>query len=302
MAARPYWKGHIRLALVSFPVRLYAAVTGTSKVSLHRYHRDTGERVRNQLYVPDHGTVERDEIVMGADADGSFVPIEKEDIDALKVDSKHTIDLTEFVDAADVDAIYYDKPYFITPDGDIANEAYVTIRDALRGAKKMALGQIVLAGKEHIVAIRPCGKGLLLETLRYADELREAEEYFAEVQDVKPDKAQVDMAKQLIESRAGAFRPETFHDHYQEALRDLIIERMRGHEGPVEKTGKPRKGQVINLMDALKNSLKDEDAGGGPARKPAPKKKAASASSSGGGKGGASGGPSSDRPKKRASG
>ncbi|WP_404385929.1 Ku protein [Caenispirillum salinarum] len=282
MAARPYWKGHIRLALVSFPVRLYAAVTGTNKVSLHRYHRETGERVRNQLYVPDHGPIERDEVVMGADADGSFVPIEKEDLDELKVESRHTIDLSHFVDASDVDAIYYDKPYFVTPDGDIANEAYVTIRDALRGAKKMALGQIVLGGKEHIVAIRPCGKGLLLETLRYAEELREAEEYFAEVEDVKPDKDQVKMAQQLIESRAGEFKPETFHDHYQDALRDLIEERMQGHEGPVEKdAGKPKKGQVINLMDALKNSLKEEDKGGSGGGKKAPaKKKPASGSGS----------------------
>lgn len=274
MAARPYWRGHIRLALVSFPVRLYAAVTGTSKVSLHRYHRETGERVRNQLYVPEHGTIERDEVVMGADADGSFVPIEKEDIDQLKVESKHTIDLSHFVDASDVDAIYYDKPYFLTPDGDIANEAYVTIRDALRGAKKMALGQIVLAGKEHIVAIRPCGKGMLLETLRYADELREAEEFFEDVKDVKPDKEQVKMAQMLIESRAGDFHPETFTDRYQEALRELIEERMRGHTGPVEKGKAKPKGQVINLMDALKKSIADEE----PAADEAPKKKKAASS------------------------
>ncbi|SOD89176.1 Ku protein [Caenispirillum bisanense] len=277
MAARPYWKGHIRLALVSFPVRLYAAVTGTSKISLHRYHRDTGERVRNQLTVPDHGPIDSDEVVMGADADGSFVPIEKDDIDQLKVDSKHTIDLSHFVDASDVDAIYYDKPYFVTPDGDIANEAYVTIRDALRGAKKMALGQIVLSGKEHIVAIRPCGKGLLLETLRYADELREAEEYFDDVKDVKPDKDQVKMAQQLIESRAGAFEPETFTDHYQEALRELIEERMQRHAGPVEKGKAKPKGKVINLMDALKKSIAEDEP-----PKPAPKRKTASGGSSGG--------------------
>ncbi|GAA0587156.1 Ku protein [Caenispirillum bisanense] len=273
MAARPYWKGHIRLALVSFPVRLYAAVTGSSKISLHRYHRDTGERVRNQLYVPDHGPIDSDEVVMGADAGDGFVPIEKEDIDGLKVDSKHTIDLSHFVDAADVDAIYYDKPYFLTPDGDIANEAYVTIRDALRGAKKMALGQIVLAGKEHIVAIRPCGKGMLLETLRYSDELREAEEFFADVQDVKPDKEQVKMAQQLIESRAGEFRPDTFTDHYQAALKELIDERMHGHEPPPGK-GKPKpKGQVINLMDALKKSIADD--GPAAAAEPAKKRKTA---------------------------
>jgi DNA end-binding protein Ku len=262
-APRAYWKGHVRLALVSFPVRLYAAVTSTERISLNRIHRETGERVRMQNVVPDEGPVDKDDIVMGYEYErGRYVPVEDEELEALDIESKHTIDLTRFVDLSDIDPIYFDRPYFIAPDGDIATEAFVTIRDALKRAKKVALGQIVLSKRERIVAIQPCGRGLVLETLRWADEVREADAYFEGIEDVEVSEDQVQMAEQLIEARSGAFEPETFVDRYQEALRALIQEKLKGKE--TMKPTKPQKAQgdnVVNLMDALKASLDDGEGG-----------------------------------------
>lgn len=255
MAPRAYWKGHIRLALVTFPVRLYAAVTSTERISLHRIHKETHERVRLQNVVPDDGPVDRDDIVMGYEYErNKYVPVTPEELDALAVESRHTIDLSHFVDLSQIDPIYFDKPYFVAPDGPIAAEAFVTIRDALRRAGKVALGQIVLSKRERVVALQSCGRGLLLETLRWADEVREADAYFEDVGDVAVSADQVEMAESLIRSRAGPFEPETFVDSYQAALRDLITRKLKGRPAaPARKAEQP--SNVINLMDALKASL-----------------------------------------------
>lgn len=264
MAPRAYWKGHIRLALVSFPVRLYAAVTQTERVALHRIHRETGERVRMQNVIPDEGPVEKSDIVMGYEYERDhYVPVTEEELDGLQVESKHTIDLSRFVDLAAIDPIYFDKPYFVAPDGDIATEAFVTIRDALRSAKKVALGQIVLSKRERVVAIQPCGDGMVLETLRWAEEVREAALYFDNIEDVKVSADQVEMAEMLIKARSGAFEPETFVDQYQKALRELIQAKLKGKEPAFAKPKQP-KSNVINLMDALKKSLGDGAAKSGP--------------------------------------
>ena len=264
MAPRAYWKGHIRLALVSFPVRLYAAVTTTERISLHRIHRESGERVRMQNYVPDEGPVDSDDIVMGYEYDRDrYIPVEDEELEGLEIESKHTIDLSRFVDLSDIDPIYFDKPYFVAPDGNIATEAFVTIRDALRHSKKVALGQIVLSKRERVVAIQPCGKGLLLETLRWADEVREAGAYFDDIEDVDSSTDQVEMAESLIKARAGEFEPDEFVDRYQAALRALIEKKLKGQKTvigkPSEDAGK--RSNVINLMDALKASLEDGKGG-----------------------------------------
>ncbi|MCF3932717.1 Ku protein [Acuticoccus sp. M5D2P5] len=263
-APRAYWKGHIRLALVSFPVRLYAAVSQTERIALHRITRDTHERVRIQNVVPGEGPVERDDVVMGYEYDrDKYIPVEDDELEGLDVESKHTIDLSRFVDLSDIDPIYFDKPYFLAPDGDIASEAFVTIRDALRHAKKVALGQIVLNKRERVVAIQPCGKGLILETLRWADEVREADAYFDDIEEVKVSADQVEMAESLIKARAGAFEPERFVDRYQQELRALIDKKLKGKRIEPAKPARGGKGSnVINLMDALKASL---DEGGKPA-------------------------------------
>ena len=260
MAPRAYWKGHIRLALVSFPVCLYAATTSTERISLHRIHKETHERVRIQNVVPDEGPVERDDIVMGYEYDrDKYVPVTDEELDSLQVESKHTIDLTRFVDLSAIDPIYFDKPYFIAPDGDIATEAFVTIRDALRAAKKVALGQIVLAKRERIVAIQGCGDGMLLETLRFAEEVRESNAYFEDIEDVAVSRDQVEMAQSLIKARSGPFEPETFVDHYQAELKKLIESKLKGKQPGPPKEKKSKGSNVINLMDALKASLDDKE-------------------------------------------
>lgn len=269
MAPRAYWKGHVRLALVSFPVRLYAATTNTERVSLHRIHKETHERVRIQNVVPDEGPVERDDIVMGYEYDrDKYVPVTDEELDSLQVETRHTIDLSRFVDLDDIDPIYFDRPYFLAPDGDMAAEAFVTIRDALRGAKKVALGQIVLSRRERIVAIQPCGDGMLLETLRFADEVRESNAYFEDIGEVKVSRDQVDMAQSLITARSGEFEPDTFVDHYQAALKGLIESKLKGGKIKPEKAPREKGSNVINLMDALKASL-DDKAGSGAEDKPA---------------------------------
>lgn len=265
-APRAYWKGHIRLALVSFPVRLYPAVTQTERVSLHRIHRETHERVRNKTYVEDEGPVEKDDVVMGYEYDrGKFIPVEDDEIEGLQVESKHTIDLSKFVDQADIDPIYYEKPYYVAPDGVIATEAFVTIRDALKAAGKVALGKIVLSRRERVVAIKPYGDGLLLETLRWPEEVRDAQAYFEDIGDADVDADTVEMAQAIIKSRTGPFEPETFVDRYQAELRALIERKVKGRSTPAVEPNRAPKSNVINLMDALKASLTKGDGDGPPA-------------------------------------
>ncbi len=257
MAPRPYWKGHIRLSLVSFEVQLHSATKSAREFPLHQIDRKSGERIRYQTIVPGKGAVPREQIIKGYEYEKDhYVTFEPEELERLKLESKHTIDLVQFVDANDIDVVYYDKPFFVAPGNKLAAEAYRVVRDALRSAKKIALGQIVLAGKERIAALKPCGKGMLLETLRYAEEVREADAVFDAVGDGKVNEDQLDLAKQIIERKSGAFDPDKFSDHYDDAMRDLIEAKLGDkHAKKVVDSPRPT-AQVINLMDALKRSLK----------------------------------------------
>jgi DNA end-binding protein Ku len=256
MAQRAYWKGHIRLSLVSFPVRLYPSVTATEKISLHKYDKKSASRIHYEEVNEKGEEVTGENIVKGYEYEkGSFVEINDDEIEKLKVESKHTIDLIQFTDMKSIDAVYYDKPYFVAPDGPIAAEAYMTIRDALKQAGKVALGQIVLSNKERIVAIKPCGKGLLLETLRYNYEVRRAEDYFEDIpatSDVGED--QIQMAQMLIDAKTAAFDPKKFKDHYQEGLQEIINAKLE-HRKPDFGHEDKAPAKVVNIMDALKKSL-----------------------------------------------
>lgn len=255
MAERAYWKGHIRLSLVSFPVRLYAAVTQTDKVRLHKIDKDSGSRIHYQNVNEEGEIVDADDIVKGYEYEkGQYVEIEDDELSALKTESRHTIDLIQFTDMASVDPVYYDSPYFIAPDGDIAMEAYVTIRDALKKTGKVALGQIVLGNRERIAAIKPCGKGMLLETLRYNYEVRAAQEYFSGIGTGKPNEEQLDLARQLIQSKTDDFDPRQFKDRYQEGLKEIIEAKLE-HRKPDLEDEAPRTAKVVNIMDALRKSL-----------------------------------------------
>lgn len=273
MPQHAYWTGHIRLSLVTFPVRLYNAVTETQKIRLHKYDRRSGSRIRYQNLNEEGETVEAEDIVKGYEYEkGSFVPVEDKELDKLRIESKHTIELVQFTPNGSIDPIYFDSPYFIAPEGEIALEAYTTLREALRKTGSMALGQVVLANRERIAAIKPCRRGLIMETLRYNHEVRKAEEYFGDIKDIDVAKEQMKLAESLIESKTACFDPLKFKDHYQQGLQEIInakLENRRIDYGREEE----QPGKVINIMDALKKSLEQS---GGKKGKAAPKRKAAS--------------------------
>jgi DNA end-binding protein Ku len=281
-AARPYWKGQLKLSLVSFPVELYSATTGSTNISFHQIHEPTGKRVRYQKTVPGVGPVDTDEIKKGFEYEkGNYVLLEDEELDAVKLETRKTVELTQFVDYDEVSPLYFEKPYFVAPGDSQAEEAFRVIRDALRETRKMGLGKLAIRGREYIAAVRPCGKGLLLETLRFEDEVREAENYFRDISDARPPKELLEVAKQLIDRKAAPFDPGKFRDAYAEALGELVDAKLksRGRKVKLDKE-EPRAGgaQVIDLMGALKRSLESDGGAGKKSKakaKPAAKKSAA---------------------------
>jgi DNA end-binding protein Ku len=268
MAARAIWRGQIRLALVSIPVELYPATKSGAAIQFHQVYEPTGQRIKYEKVVPGIGPVDRDQIVKGYEVSkGHYVLLDPEEIESVKLESKKTLDLVEFVDVHDIDAMYYDKPYFVVPADDLAEEAYVVMRDALKASKKIGVGQLAMRGQEYVVALKPCGKGLLLETLRYADEVNKAQSYFREIGDTKPDADLLDMASMLIERKAGKFDPKEFHNRYVDALHQLIEEKQRAKgekviQDPDANAPPPKGSNVVDLMAALKRSLNNADEGG----------------------------------------
>jgi DNA end-binding protein Ku len=279
MAARPAWRGQIRLALVAIPVEIFPATKSGASIAFHQVHEPSGKRVKYEKVVPGIGPVNVDEIVKGFEVSkGEYVLLEPEEIEAVKLESRKTLELTQFVDYGDIDAIYYDKPYYVVPADDLAEEAFVVLRDALRTAKKVGVGQLAMRGQEYVVSLKPCGRGMVLETLRYSDEVNKAASYFREIGDAKPDPDLLDLAATLIAKKTGTFDASEFHNRYVDALK-LLIEEKRKKKGQLviqdPDDGASAKGSnVIDLMAALKKSLggTEEEA---PAKKPATKAKAA---------------------------
>lgn len=260
MAARAYWQGQIRLALVSIPVEIYSASKSGAKISFNQIHQPSGKRISYEKVVPGVGPVDRDEIIKGYEiAKGEYVLLEEEEIEAVRIESRKTLELVQFVDACEIDPLYFEKPYYVAPKDDLAEEAFVVLREALRKAKKAALGQLSVRGSEKLVAIKPCGKGLLLETLRYADEVRQAHGFFADIEETKPKKELLDLATTLIEQKSAPFDASEFEDRYIEALRKLIDKKAKSKSGKaiIEDAGEPAGagGNVIDLMAALKKSV-----------------------------------------------
>src|ERR1700693_3237479 len=243
--ARPYWTGHLKLSLVTISVRLYTATSERDRVRFHQIHEPSGERVRQQLIVPGLGPVERDDIVKGFEYQkGHYITIDPEDLKRLRLETTDTIDIVEFVDS--VDPIYFDAPYYLVPDGNVAEQGYRVIREALRQSGKIAVGQVVINGQERIIAIRPVGAGLLGNALRYEDEIRKPEDFFCTIAADGVDADELAMMDQIIARKTRAFDPGKFTDHYQTALRELIDEKLAG-KVPA-KTPERRPAQVINLM------------------------------------------------------
>lgn len=267
MAARPYWKGQIRLALVSIPVEIYSATKSGATIAFNQIHEPTGKRIKYEKVVPGVGPVDVDEIVKGFQyAKDQYVLLDDEEIEGVKLESKKTLELTQFVEAEDIDEIYFEKPYYVVPADDLAEEAFIVLREALRRTGKVGLGQLAMRGREYVVSIKACGRGLVMETLRYADEVNKAASYFRDIADSDPDEDLLDLATTLIDKKTGKFDASDFHDRYVEALKELIERKKKGKtlnldDGKDEKA--PSGSNVVDLMAALKKSIGD---GGGKAK------------------------------------
>lgn len=280
MAARAYWQGQIRLALVSIPVEVYAATKSGAAISFRQIHEPSGKPINYEKVVQGIGPVDRDEIVKGYEiSKGNYVLLEDDEIEAAKVESRKTLDLVQFVDAGEIDVFYFEKPYYVVPADDLAEEAFIVLREALKAANKVGIGQISVRGREMLVSLKPCGKGLVMETLRYEDEVRKAQGYFRDIPDSKPDKELLELATTLIEKKTAPFDAGEFHDRYVDALKGLIAKKQKAKgEKILEDVEEPepasRGSNVIDLMAALKKSV-GEDKGTkkkAPTRKPAAKK------------------------------
>jgi DNA end-binding protein Ku len=261
MATRAYWSGRIRLALVSIPVHLFPATKSTAKISFNQVHKPSGKRVRYEKVVPGIGPVEADDIVKGYEVSkGKYVLFDDEELEDVKLEAKKTLDLTQFVDENEIDPVFFERPFFIMPDeeNEDAEEAYVVLRDALKKTKKIGLGQLVIRGKSSIVAIKPSGKGIVLETLRYADEIQKADKFFSDIPKGDGNKELVDLAEELIERKAEKFDPAKFKDPYTEAVQELIDAKLE--KRPPKEIEEPQSSaQVIDLMQALKRSVRGKD-------------------------------------------
>ena len=264
MAARAYWQGQIRLALVSIPVEAYSAVKSGAKISFNQIHEPSGKRVNYEKVVEGIGPIDRDDIIKGYEiSKGNYVLLDEDEIEAVKIESKKTLELVQFVEAHEIDPLYFEKPYYVAPADDLAEEAFVVLREALRKAKKVGLGQLSVRGKEVLVAIKPCGKGLLMETLRYADEVRKGQAFFTEIGNEKPDEDLLDLATTLIDKKTAPFDASNFEDHYADALMKLIEKKAKAKDGKkiledVDEPDSGRKGSnVVDLMAALKKSVGD---------------------------------------------
>ena len=260
-AARAAWSGNLRLALVSIPVRIFPATRTGARIQFHQVHEPSGKRIRYEKVVPGIGPIDTDEIVKGFELEkGSYVLIDPEEIENLKLETKKTLDLVQFVKHGEIDPLWFDRPYYVVAEDELAEEGYRVLRDALRESGKIGIGQFVMRGREHVATLKSCGDGLLLETLRFADEVRSASPYFTEMSDEEPDDELLSLAEELIERKSAPFDPRKFKDQYTEAVRELIESKAKTGK-PVEMDEEAPSGgaQVIDLVEALKRSVSSGD-------------------------------------------
>jgi DNA end-binding protein Ku len=257
MAGRAYWKGYLRLSLVSCPVKLFSATSAAAaKISFNLLHKKTLNRVQQKYVDPELGDIDRADLVKGYQFEkDKYVVVTPEELDEIEIESSKTIDIDGFVDESAIDPIYMDSPYYMVPDGPVAEETYEVILEAMRRAKKVAIARIVLNGRERLVAINPLAEGLKLTTLRSAKEVRAPSSTFEKL-NVKVTKDMLDMAQQIIASKKTKFEPEKFEDRYEDALLTLVRSKIAGGEPVITKA--PERGNVVNLMDALRRSIAEE--------------------------------------------
>ena len=260
MAPRAYWKGYLKLSLVSCPIALYPATSEREKINFNQLNKATGNRIRYKKVDADTGDeVDNADIVKGYElAKGEYIELDPDELEAVAIESKHVIDIEEFVPRSEIDELYLRDPYYIVPDGKVAQQAFAVIREAIRKEGKVALGKVLFTSREHIIALEARGKGMVGLTLRYPYEVRNEKEYFDDIEDEKIPKDMLDLAIHIVETKLGQFKPGEFKDQYEDALKDLLRKKQKGEK--IERPKDREPSNVINLMDALRQSVK---AGGG---------------------------------------
>jgi DNA end-binding protein Ku len=274
---RPYWKGYLKLSLVSCAVALYNASSASERVSFNTLNRKTGNRLKQNLVDSVSGEpVETADRVKGYQfSKGQYVMVEDTDLEALKIESTKTIELETFVPQSEIDEIYLDSPYYLAPDDKVAEEAFAVIREAMTKKKMAGIGRIVLSRRERMLMLNPRGKGMLATTLRYPYEVRQDAEYFEGIHDVKLSSEMLDIAQEIIARKSGHFQPDNFNDRYEEALVEMLRAKQSGEVFSAPQAAEP--GNVVNIMDALKRSLQATGGGAAARRPPAASKKPAAA-------------------------
>jgi len=256
MKPRSIWSGLLKLSLLTIPVRLYTAVSESEKVTFKQLHRDCHQRIRQQLVCPVHGHVQREALVKGYELERHrFVVLDPAELDAVRLESAHTIDLVQFTPAADLDVLHLEQPYYLGPDGPVAEEAFVVLREALRQSDRVGLGRLVMSGREKLVSLSPLGRGMVLTTLRYMCDVRLATDTFGYISDHEPAASQLALARKLIDSKTAPLNLAGFTDRYREAVLDRVKAKLAG-KSPVAVSQAPVT-KVIDLMEALKRSVAD---------------------------------------------
>ena len=255
MAPRAYWKGYLKLSLVSCPIALYPATSEREKISFHQLNKETGHRIRYRKVDAETGDeVEQAAIIKGFEVNkGEYIELDPEELEAVAIESKRTIEIDEFVPKTDIDEIYMRDPYFIVPDGEVGQQAFAVIREAIRKEGMVALGKVVFTSREHIIALEARDKGMMGITLRYPYEVRDQNEYFDGIENEKVPKDMLDLAIHIVETKKGKFEPQKFEDQYEDALKDLIRKKQKGEK--IERPSEPQRSNVVDLMDALKKSV-----------------------------------------------
>jgi DNA end-binding protein Ku len=266
VAPRAYWKGYLKLSLVACPIALFPATSDREKISFHQLNKSTGNRIRYKKVDAETGReVEPENIIKGYEVGkGEYIELEPEELEAVAIESKRVIDIDEFVEKKSIDELYLNNPYYIVPDGEVGQQAFAVIREAIRKEGMVALGKVVFTSREHVIALEARGKGMLGITLRYAYEVREEGYYFETIDNERVPKDMLELATHIIETKTGKFEPEKFEDHYEDALKGLIAKKRKGEK--IEPPKQQESSNVINLMEALRRSVKSETRGRKPAR------------------------------------
>jgi DNA end-binding protein Ku len=261
VAPRAYWKGYLKLSLVSCPIALFPATSEREKTSFHQINKDTGHRIRYRKVDAETGEeVDSAKIVKGYEVGkGEYIELDPEELEAVAIESRHAMEITEFVPKAEIDELYLRDPYFIVPDGEVGQQAFAVIREAIRKEGMVALGTVVFTSREHVIALEPRDKGMVGVTLRYPYEVRNPAEYFSEIADQKVPKDMLDIAIHIVESKRARFDPKKFEDHYENAVKELLRKKQKGER--IERAKKLAPSNVVNLMDALRQSLQAERGG-----------------------------------------